>query len=130
MREEPRNVSRRKTKVSSWGMHKVLKKIDAFGEPLPSFNIKGKDHVYTLGGGVITMLITIVVLAYAAVKFEHLTSRYSPNMSSYLTDIGENENMNLTQRNFRIAFSIENYNSDKFLKNDTDYVRWLFRIYG
>ena len=58
-------------------------------------------------------------------------------MFSYLKDndyILNEEKISLTERNFRIAFTIEDTNEDYSgrikLKNDERYVKWLFRIVG
>ena len=52
--------------------------------------------VTTRVGGMSTLLIAVVVLIYAALKFTHLTSRYNPQMSSYLKDVEEDETLNLS----------------------------------
>ena len=57
--------------------------VDAFGESLPTFNVDGKEKIHTICGGVATMLISMIVLAFAALKLEHLISRYNPNMSTF-----------------------------------------------
>ena len=46
--------------------------MDAFSKPLPSFNIKGRTSSNTLLGGVLTIVIFGVVLAYASTKFIEL----------------------------------------------------------
>ena len=34
-------------KLNAFKMRSVLKKVDAFGEPFPMFNLKGETHVNT-----------------------------------------------------------------------------------
>ena len=58
-------------------------------------------------------------------------------MFSYLKDndyILNEEKISLTERNFRIAFTIEDTTEDFSgrikQKNDERYVKWLFRIVG
>ena len=70
-----------------WTAGAVLQNLDSFGEPLPTFNIKGRDQVQTQVGGFVTLALIIVVTMFAIVKFEHLTSKYNPQMSSYFLDI-------------------------------------------
>ena len=38
--------------------------------------------------------------------------------------------LNLNEKKFRFAISIEDYHGIKKLKNDPEYVKWLFREYG
>ena len=38
--------------------------------------------------------------------------------------------LNLNEKKFRLAISIEDYHGVKKLKNDPKYVKWLFREYG
>ena len=38
--------------------------------------------------------------------------------------------MNLNERKFRVAVSIEDYYGVIKLKDDPKYVKWIFRIYG
>ena len=47
-----------------------LEKFDVFGEPLPSFNIKGSEEVTSKAGGFATLIIFIVMLLFGAMKFE------------------------------------------------------------
>ena len=98
--------------------------------PLPTFKLKGQEAVYSLGGGICTLLISMVVLSFALVKFQQLISHQNPNMSSYVKDVADDERLDLKQSNFRIAFAVENYYPPFFLKNDPTYVKWLFRLYG
>ena len=49
--------------------HKVLKRIDVFGAYVPSFNLKGKSTIHTITGGFFSVVIALIVLAYANFKF-------------------------------------------------------------
>ena len=39
------NRKEKHTKESPWHIMKILRQMDRFGEPLPAFNLKGKDTV-------------------------------------------------------------------------------------
>ena len=54
----------------------------------------------------------------------------NPYLSSYDKDLEVGETMNLSERNFRMAFAVEPYFSPKFLMNDPAYVIWLFHLWG
>ena len=117
-----------------WLSGKVLQSFDSFGVPVPTFNIKGQDSVTTRTGGVVTILIVATVLLYATVKFNHLYTRHNPHLSSYFTDIAKTDSINLEEdpyyKEFKIAFSVEDYFSPKKLKNDPRYTKWIFRLFG
>ena len=65
----------------SWYMQNFFKKIDIFGKPLPSFNLKGETKVPTLAGGLVTFMIICVFLTYGCLKFFHLIERANPAFS-------------------------------------------------
>ena len=108
----------------------LLERMDAFGMPLPSFNLRGKEFIRTRLGGVCTLLILAIVLLYASVKFMHLQTRHNPTMSSYFKDTDPNFSVDLNSLDFRIAFAVEDFLLPKKLKNSPKYVKWLFRLFG
>ena len=59
----------------------MLRRIDRFGEPLPAFNIKGKDKVTTAFGGIMTALIIILTLSYFISKVNSIVERSNPIMN-------------------------------------------------
>ena len=67
-----------KPKRRQWAVGDFLENIDSFGEPLPVFNVKGRDTIQTRCGGLLTLAIILVVVLYGAVKLEHLLSKYNP----------------------------------------------------
>ena len=48
---------------------KILQTMDMFGEPLPTFNIKGKSEVRTHCGGCLSMALIFTVIMFATLKF-------------------------------------------------------------
>ena len=118
------------TKREKWQSGRVLESFDSFGEAVPGFNVKGQDMVTTRVGGVVTVIIGVLVLIYASLKFTHLTTRYNPQMSSYFSDLKDDEVLDLAEEtDFMIAFSIEDFHKPRQLKNDPKYVKWIFRTY-
>ena len=112
-----------------WQTGQVLQTFDAFGEPVPGFNVKGQNTVTSRTGGMITLLISIVVILYAAVKFVHLYTRHNPLLSSYYQDVTANEILDLSeQKEFKIAFSVEDYTEPRKLKNSPEYVKLYLRL--
>ena len=87
-------------------------------------------------GGFVTVIIYLCVLMYASLKFSYFITRNNPNMFSYIKDenqLVDGEEINLSERNFRIAFTIEDFGETDALikqKNDEKYVKWLVRLVG
>ena len=68
---------------------------------------------------------------YTTIKCSHLLTKHNPNISTYLKADELSESfINLNDHNFRLAFTIENYYGTKVQKNDSRYVKYMFRKYG
>ena len=65
-----------------------MKNMDAFGQPLPNFNIKGSDKVNTIAGGFFSLILFGVVFMYSILKFSHLMTKHNPAVSSYFKEDG------------------------------------------
>ena len=114
-----------------WQTGHILENLDGFGEPVPAFNVKGQSTIRTRCGGVTTLIIATTVLLYAVIKFNHLSTRHNPHMSSYLQDIPQKESVDISDDSykFKIALSIEDFIDSNEMKNDPKYTKWLFRLY-
>ena len=64
-------------------MGRVLPKIDTFGANIPTFNLRGKTQVHTLAGGVLTFVITVIMLVYATIKLLQLATKDNPTVSEF-----------------------------------------------
>ena len=75
-------------------------------------------------------MIATTVLLYAVIKFNRLSTRQSPHMSSYLQDIKQEESVSFfdEENKFKIAVTVEDFNR-KEIKNDPKYTKWLFRLF-
>ena len=62
---------------------KTLDALDLFKLGLPTFNIRGRQAVSSVAGGIMTICILTVMMLYASIKFGHLVSRHNPNISSH-----------------------------------------------
>ena len=108
----------------------ILESVDAFGTPLPTFNIKGRQAVHTRFGGFCTLIISTIIMLYASVKFIHLQTRHNPRLSMYYSNVPPDFSVSLNEKNMRFAFAIEDFLVPKQLKNDPDYVKWVVRLFG
>ena len=98
---------------------------------MPNFNIKGSDTVNTIVGGFFTLILSMTVFMYGALKFTDLWSKPNPIINTYFKDDGmTGKLLNLNEHNFRIAFSVESFLSPIKLKNDPRYVKYLVRLFG
>ena len=117
--------------MKSLRLSNLLEKIDLFGRPLPVFNLKGETKVFTVTGGLVSFAITVIVLCYGALKFQHMIMKHNADVTSVLeTDVFDfNEITNLNDVGFRVAFSVRGYRK-KELKDDPRYVKYLVRMFG
>ena len=86
---------------SPWHITNFLRELDRFGHKIPAFNIKGKDEVKTVLGGILTTAIVILTVSYFMIKLQDLRTgtdkfiNYNV-MNSYY---GEEEGLNLFEAN-------------------------------
>ena len=98
---------------------------------MPNFNIKGSDTVNSIVGGFFTLLLGMTVFMYGALKFSDLVTKPNPIINTYFKDDGMTGTyLNLNERNFRIAFTVESFLSPIKQKNDPRYVKYLVRLNG
>ena len=68
---------------------------------------------------------------YGALKFSDLVTKPNPIINTYFKDDGMTGTfLNLNERNFRIAFTVESFLSPIKQKNDPRYVKYLVRLNG
>ena len=115
-----------------WATGEVFKRMDSFGEHLPSFNLRGKDSVNSVLGGIFSLALGLIIFMYGLLKFLHLIDRHNPNISAYYLEDGMSfgEKLNANERGFRIAVSVESFLKPNDQKNDPKYVKYLFRLAG
>ena len=75
------------------------------------------------------MIIFIIVFLYAVTKFIDLEAKNNPNVSFFVKEGHfDGEEINLTERGFRIAYAVEGLYPPQALKDDPAYVKWIFRV--
>lgn len=57
---------------SPWHIFNVFRSIDRFGQPIPTFNISGKNKINTVVGGILSALILAITLSYFMGRLEGL----------------------------------------------------------
>ena len=57
---------------------KSIENIDAFGKPMPGFNLRGRSVVNSRTGGVITVFYLCLMLVYGYFKFIKLWQKLDP----------------------------------------------------
>jgi len=87
-------------------MINFIKRFDKFAEPI-SVNYRGAEKFETIGGGCLSVFISIVILVYAIGSAGHLVSRKHPPIltttieyASYQTD---NTKFNLEEQDLDIV---------------------------
>lgn len=106
-----------------------FKKLDMFGQPV-QLNLQGQQHVNTVSGSCLSIILLFMMAAYAATRFSFLLQRRNPNIStvalnSYYTG---NDAFSFEKNGFNIAFGVEDYiNRDG--KSNPSIVNWAPLIY-
>ena len=96
----------------SWTTGEVFKRLDAFGERIPTFKIQGRDKINTNCGSSITISLLLIVIMYGGLRASNMVTRQNPNISSYYIENVMNEKpINLNDRNLKMAFTIESFYS-------------------
>ena len=88
--------------------------LDKFSDPVPSFNFKGDQSIKTNVGAFFSIIISIVVLYYALLKFIHLQQGHNPMIATFPveTKFDVNNPINLNDINFKVAFDFSAYDWD------------------
>ena len=78
-----------------------------FGSPIVGFSVRGQSSIKTNVGAFLSMVISIIVLLFAAIKFIELSDKKNPVISSYEKPYPtDRENpINLNEVGFRVAFA-------------------------
>lgn len=69
---------------SRWSIWRWISRIDSFGRDVPTTNIGGNPEVNTAFGGVLTLFIVSVTLAYASTKLIELKDNTNPVVNDVL----------------------------------------------
>ena len=81
--------------------------------------------------GFCTLILFMTIFSYGMLKFSNLITKPNPIINSYFA---ENEmsglSVNLNERNYRVAFTVESFREPILQKNDPRYVKYLVREYG
>ena len=110
-------------------MLKTLKKIDIFGAPIPTLNLRGERSVNTAVGSMVSILVFTTTLLFGLLKLQHLIERKNPTIMVVNSPLNANETFDTGSNDFMMAFAVSDFNelSDKALSNPR-YVRWLARF--
>ena len=87
-------------------MPEIVKSLDIFSRPLPSFNIGGKTSVQTSCGACVSIIIFMLTFAFALLKMQNLLNRKNPFLAqnTALLDVGES--YSLDEDEFQMAFAL------------------------
>ena len=70
----------------------MLLSVDIFGAPIPTFNLKGEQHVRTYCGSCVSLMIIYVTFLFAILKLQHLFSMHNPTVNTYVEREALDEN--------------------------------------
>ena len=115
----------RALKRPKWHIENYLRSNDNFAKDLPMFNINGKSTIGTVLGGVLTMLLMILTISYAASTLLEVMQPENPvvNVNDH-KDYYENQRLNFNEADVRFAIGIYG-DQDLLSKTDTRYTKWF-----
>ena len=109
---------------SRWSVMNYLQSLDMFGQPIPAFNIKGKDQVQTVVGGFLSAVVMTLTLGFAIIGMHDLISKSDPTINSNIVHSyygTEEDGLNFSKANQRLAISVLGW--DQQTKYDPKHVR-------
>ena len=116
--------SKPKTQQSrKFGLPQVVKSWDMFGAQVPSFNLRGRDVVKSSAGACASIVILLLTLAFALLKFKNLVEKKNPTVMTNTSSLENGTRFNTGADGFMMAFSATNPETKEHL-SDTDYIRW------
>ena len=100
-----------------------MRMFDMFGQPLPTFNVRGEEFLKTKFGAFVTMLLLTSIIMYGMLKFIQMESRANANISEYeeRQTFDQNNPINQNQIGFRMAFAMRSFSMETLkyeFKND------------
>ena len=106
--------------------------MDKFGQVIPSFNLKGKTHINTYMGGLLTAMILTITLAYAIQTFGELIMGSDPQIyENFKAEYyGSHHGFNISDSNQRFAVSVYQPNKSKDKDIDPRYVTLMAFLEG
>ena len=106
------------------GTFDFLKNIDNFSEALPSFNINGRSDVKTFFGGIMSLSIIMVTIAFGVMKMQHLVERKNPQINTNDAPLEDGTTYHTGNEDFMWAFAAERYDNFEGL-SDPRYIKWV-----
>ena len=97
-----------------------MKNLDSFAAPVPSFNLQGETAIKTTAGASLSILISLLTLAFAIIKLDHLLLRKNPNLNTNESALQPGESYSVQDEDLMIAFAMEQL--DTGFKDDPRYV--------
>ena len=112
-----------------WHIGRVIRGMDSFSMEVPSFNIKGETRVNTLCGGIVSCLILLMTLAFAAHNAVELFDAKNPTINKVTTPsyFSNEHKLVLKDANFKMAFTFYDRFGKKTL-NDSKYLQWFITM--
>ena len=124
-----KSASKYGSRTSRWRMDNFIRGFDTFAKDVPAFNLRGEAKITTLVGGVATIAVLLLTLAYASLKMVYLLGRRNPTVNDSKIDgyFPNTETVNFNEIGWKMAFTIENFETRKQIR-DPRYVKLIVRL--
>lgn len=107
----------------------TLKKLDSFQEPIPGLNLKGKQAISTITGGLVSLVVSSIVLSFALLKLDVLLNKQNPDLITNIVDqaFGDEDYYDTAGEDFHLAFGLRGWHDDYSI-DDEHYIKWFARV--
>lgn len=101
--------ARKAHKSNNRRAQKLLRCVDAFKEPVTSFQLRGKGSHTTVLGSLCSVMILSLMAFYAYQKLDRLINRHNPAISTIAieNELGPSEVLNFRDAGLRVAFEFK-----------------------
>ena len=82
----------------------------------------------TTVGATTSILILMMTLMFALIKFDHLTHKRGPSILRNTEAIDDDVSVDFSRSDFMLAFGLENYTTGKPFY-DPRYVKWIVKFW-
>ena len=94
-----------------------IKKVDIFGEPIPAFNLAGRDVIRTTCGALMSLIIFVITLVYASMKYNIMIERQNPNIIINTGNLDNGTKISTSSEDFMLAFAVESYSTKQVIRD-------------
>ena len=114
--------------MKKFGVLGLIKNLDIFGTPVPSFNIDGETSVKTWSGACTSIIIFMLTCAFGLIKLQDMFERKNPMMTTNTERLEADESVSINLADLMMAFSFQRSTGGEY-KYGQRYVKFIAEAY-